>query len=156
MEENKGIVYKVAGSYCKNEEDRKDLVQEITVQLWRAFPRYNGQDKYTTWMYRIALNVAISFYRKDTRRKRLSAPLTDTFPDAGQAYEGEVTKSKIGMLQQFIAALKEFDRALMLLYMEDKSHREMAEILGISETNVSTKIARIKDKLKQRFANINY
>jgi RNA polymerase sigma factor (sigma-70 family) len=152
IQTNKGIIYKVANSYCNNQEDRKDLVQEIIVQLWKSFDNYTSQYKYSTWMYRISLNVAISFYRKENRRKQVSNPLSDGIlivDDRGATQEIE---ENIGYLQQFISELKELDKALMLLYLEEKSHKEIAEIIGISETNVATKIGRIKSKLKQKFS----
>lgn len=154
IQANKGIVYKIANSYCAHAEDRKDLVQEIIVQLWKSFDNYTDQYKYTTWIYRIALNVAISFYRKENRRKQVTNPLSDgilNIVDAGTA--GEIEEN-IGFLQQFISELKDLDKALMLLYLEEKSYREIAEIIGISETNVATKIGRIKAVLKQKFSRI--
>jgi RNA polymerase sigma-70 factor (ECF subfamily) len=155
IETNKGIIYKVANAYCLNAEDRKDLIQEIIVQLWKSFHRYNDQYKYTTWMYRIALNTAISFYRRENRRKQVSGPLSEQIIDLVHDNNVPETDRNIGHLQQFIADLKELDKALMLLYLEEKSHKEIAEITGISETNVSTKIGRIKKILKQKFATIN-
>jgi len=155
IEQNKGIIYKVANAYCANAEDRKDLIQEIIVQLWRSFHRYNDQYKYSTWMYRIALNTAISFYRKENRRRQVSGPLADNILDLAEDNAAIETNSNIGHLQQFIGELKELDKALMLLYLEEKSQKEIAEITGISETNVSTRIGRIKKFLKQKFATIN-
>lgn len=149
----KGIIYKIANSYCNDAETRKDLVQEIIIQLWRAFDRYDDQYKQSTWIYRIALNVAISFYRKENRRKEISNPLTDSIlslADDGLAHE---TESNLGLLQQFISELKELDKALMLLYLDEKSHKEISEIIGITETNVATKIGRIKSLLKQKFSS---
>src|SRR5258706_15969436 len=154
IECNKGILYKVANLYCKDSEERKDLVQEIIIQLWESFENYTSQYKYSTWIYRIALNVAISFYRKENRREHVSNPLSDgilNFVDTNVTGE---TEKEIGLLQQFISELKELDKALMLLYLEEKSHKEIAEIIGISETNVSTKIGRIKTILKQKFSTI--
>ena len=93
IESNKGILYKIANSYCKDSEDRKDLVQEIIVQLWKSYENYNDQYKYTTWIYRISLNVAISFYRNQNRRKRLSSPLTEgilNFVDTNETGELEI------------------------------------------------------------------
>ncbi|OQP59721.1 RNA polymerase subunit sigma-70 [Niastella vici] len=155
IEKNRGIIYKVANAYCVNAEDRKDLIQEIIVQLWRSFHRYNDQYKYSTWMYRIALNTAISFYRKENRRKQLSSPLSDNILDLTEDNTPIETDTHLGHLQQFIAGLKELDKALMLLYLEEKSQKEIAGITGISETNVSTRIARIKKILKHKFATIN-
>lgn len=148
---NKGIIYKIANSYCHHAEDRKDLVQEIIVQLWKSFDKYNDQYKYSTWIYRIALNVAISFYRKGNSRKEV---FTDTILEIVDTNVKPAIEDDIGILQRFIAELKELDKALMLLYLEEKSYREIADIMGISETNVATKIGRIKTILKQKFSNI--
>lgn len=154
IEANKGIVYKIANSYCKNPEDRKDLIQEIVSQLWRAFGNYSDRYKYSTWIYRIALNVAISFYRKENRRKAVSSPISEGVFNLTDMEDATETESNLRLLQQFIQELKDLDKALMLLYLEEKSHREIAEIVGISETNVATKIGRIKQLLKQKFMNI--
>lgn len=150
---NKGIIYKVANSYCKNPENRNDLVQEIILQLWKSFDSYNEQYERSTWMYRIALNVAISFYRKD--KKDFATPLTESI--IAMVYEEEPgeLEENVRMLYQFINELDELNKALMLLFLESKSHKEMAEVLGISETNVATKISRIKEKLKKKFSLIN-
>ena len=156
IETNKGIIYKVANSYCKDDEDRKDLVQEIIFQLWQSFGKYDEQYKISTWMYRIALNVAISFYRKSTRRKYLSAPFTETIINIADNKEHVELEKDISLLQQFISELGELDRALILLYLENKSYREIADILGITETNVATKISRVKDKLKQKFNTVKH
>lgn len=155
IEANKGIIYKVVNSYCNNEEDRKDLAQEIVLQIWRSFHTYDEQYKYSTWMYRIALNVAISFYRKTNTRKHISHEFTESifsFPDLANDIE---TEKQASLLQQFISELKELDKALMLLYLEEKSYKEIAEITGLSETNVATKLSRIKIILKQKFSKIN-
>lgn len=154
IEANKGIIYKIANSYCKNAEDRKDLIQEIVSQLWRSFGNYSDRYKYSTWIYRIALNVAISFYRKENRRKVLSSPLSEGIFNLTDVDDTIETESRLRLLQQFIQELKDLDKALMLLYLEEKSHREIAEIIGISETNVATKIGRIKLLLKQKFSTI--
>src|SRR5471030_2865763 len=105
IEQNKGIIYKVARSYGKNDGDREDLFQEIIIQLWGAFERYNEQYKLSTWMYRIALNVAISFYRKERRRMASESPLTESMTDiAGEEPNSEL-ESNINLLQQFINEL---------------------------------------------------
>jgi RNA polymerase sigma-70 factor (ECF subfamily) len=148
IEANKGILYKVANSYCRNVEDRKDLVQEIIIQLWKSFDNYDTNFRISTWMYRISLNVAISFYRKEKTWKKISSPLTEgiiLFTDN----ESDDKNSDLGILQQLISQLKDLDKALILLYLEEKSHKEISHIMGISETNVATKISRIKSDLKQ-------
>ncbi|WP_433896545.1 RNA polymerase sigma factor [Sphingobacterium mizutaii] len=154
VQANKGIIYKVANSYCKDAEDRKDLVQEIIVQLWKSFDNYNERFAYSTWIYKIALNVSISSFRRESRRKEVNGPITDSilfFED--QSEDGR--EEEISLLQKFIQELRELERALMLLYLDEKSYKEIAEIVGISETNVATKISRIKKVLKQKFEQYN-
>jgi len=154
IETNKGIIYKIANSYCKDPEDRRDLFQEIVSQLWKSFDNYDNQYRYSTWIYRVALNVAISFYRKENRRKVISTPLSEGVFSLIDFDESNEMESNLRLLQQFIQELKDLDKALMLLYLEEKNHREIAEIIGISETNVATKIGRIKLLLKQKFSTI--
>jgi RNA polymerase sigma factor (sigma-70 family) len=152
---NKGILYKVANSYCRDPDDREDLVQEMVLQVWRSFDRYNEQYKQSTWMYRIALNVAISFYRKANRRKQVHHPLSASILSYVEPSETAETELQINRLHAFIAELKEIDKALMLLYLEEKSYKEIAEIMGLSETNVATKLSRIKAALKLKFSELN-
>lgn len=153
MESHKGIIYKIANAYCRDVEDRQDLIQEITLQLWKCFGSYDNQFRYSTWIYRIALNVAISMYRKEHRRKEIASPITDHILHLADVGYNDETDQKMTLLQQFITELKELDKALMLLYLEQKSHKEMAEILDLTETNIATKIGRIKEILKQKFVN---
>lgn len=153
VNDHRGIIYKVASLYCKDSEARKDLIQEIISQLWKSFDKYDQKYKQSTWIYRIALNVAISFYRKEVRRKEISHPLSPVifeFEDTGHMPE---TDTEIGVLYQFISELKELDKALILLYLDQKSYKEISEIIGITETNVATKIGRIKILLKQKFSS---
>lgn len=157
IDEHKKIIYKIVNSYCQNKEDRKDLEQEIIIQLWNSFDNYNSDYKYSTWMYRIALNVAISFYRKE---KKWS--IKNDFYNEESIFKIEEDTSEeqteldfhLTLLQEFIHNLNELNKALMLLYLEEKSYEEIAEILGITKTNVATKISRIKLKLKKEFQNI--
>lgn len=152
IDQNKGIIYKVASIYCKDHDDRKDLVQEIIIQLWRSFNSFNHTVKISTWTYRVALNVAISFYRKDVKRKQISTQLSDSLVSILADHETNEKEEQFIQLQYFISELKELDRALIILYLEDKSQKEIGDILGISETNVSTKMARIKEKLRVKFS----
>jgi len=154
IEAHKGIIYKVADAYCKNQEDKKDVIQEIILQVWRSFDRYNDQFKYSTWIYRIALNVAIAHYRKEHTRKTISTPFTEDLFNVFALPDTNPVAENISLLRAFIAELKELDRALMLLYLDSRSHKEIAEIIGISETNVATRISRIKTILKQKFAHL--
>jgi RNA polymerase sigma factor (sigma-70 family) len=155
IEEHKLIIYKICNAYCKNRYDRDDLAQEITYQIWKSFNHFNGSVKFSTWMYRLALNVAITFYRKT---KTADGVITLSEPDTEIEDRKEDTaelEKNISVLQQFINELKELDKALMILYLEEKSYGEISEILGITETNVATRISRIKDKLKQKFSTLN-
>ena len=155
IDEHKLIIYKICNSYCKNRYDRDDLAQEITYHLWKSYNHFNGAVKFSTWMYRVALNVAITFYRK-TKTGEAIIKLTE--PDIeieDKKEDTAVMEKNIDLLQQFINELKELDKALMILYLEEKSYSEIAEILGITETNVATRINRIKDKLKQKFSTLN-
>lgn len=154
LEANKGIIYKIANSYCQDAENKKDLVQEIILQLWKSFEKYDEQFRHSTWIYRISLNVAISNYRKETRRKEISNPYSEGLFSLADFQESKELQGNTLFLQQFIIELKELDKALMLLYLEEKSHKEISEIIGITETNVATKIGRIKTILKQKFSQI--
>lgn len=155
IESNKGIIYKVVNLYCKDFEDRKDLVQEIILQLWKSFHRYNQQFKHSTRIYKIALNIAISFYRKRITRRKISDPITESIFNLIEPQETNELETNLSLLQQFISELKELDRALMLLFLEEKSYREISEIIGITETNIGAKIFRIKEALKIKFSQLN-
>ncbi|WP_118974825.1 RNA polymerase sigma factor [Taibaiella koreensis] len=153
LETHKGILFKVARAYCAREEDRQDLIQEMMIQVWHALPRYDVQYKMSTWLYRIALNVAISYYRKQSR-KTIHIPLDDQAEQVTD-YESGSREQQLRLLEQFIAELNELDKALILLYLEDKSHAEIGDIMGLSISNVGTRVGRIKDRLKKRFSQKN-
>jgi RNA polymerase sigma factor (sigma-70 family) len=152
IKENRGIIYKICNSYCADKSDRDDLAQEIIYNLWKSFSNFNDEFKFSTWMYRIALNVAISFYRQEKRFKN-----HESFSEGLIVFEensGEKTEvdNNLRLLQDFIKELKEIDKAIILLYLDNKSHREISGITGFTETNVATKINRIKDKLRAKFS----
>ncbi len=154
IQDNQKIIYKICNSYCRNKNDREDLGQEIVYQLIKSYHGFDPEYKFSTWMYRVALNVAISFYRKSKNGNLVK--LVDKHEDKEDNNEHSVQlENNISILQQFINELKELDKALMILYLESKSYKEIAEIIGISETNVATKVNRIKEKLKQKFSNLN-
>jgi RNA polymerase sigma-70 factor (ECF subfamily) len=143
-----GIVRKVALSYGRSAADRHDLEQEIVAQLWKSYPAFDGKRPLSTWMYRIALNVAISIARgrrwSGHEPVALAESLADTAEDALERDQS------VRELRSFIASLDELNRALIVLYLDEHSYREIAEILGISETNVATKINRVKQQLRER------
>ena len=149
VERHRGIVLKVANTYAWHPDDRDELAQEIATQLWRAFPGYDPARPFPTWMYRIALNVAITFVRGNGRRLDHAVPLDEESHDLadGNAADHE-SDQQVRALHRFIHAQEPLNRALLLLYLEDRSYREMAEVLGISETNVATKISRLKQRIR--------
>lgn len=156
VEENKKILYKVANAYCKDPNDRPDLVQEIVVELWLSFNRFDNRCPFSTWMYRIAINVAISFYRSQRRNVQNNVPIKDFVLEIAVADEMlEQAGDDIRLLYKLINQLDELNRILIILYLDGYSQNEIAEILGISSSNVSTKINRIKQKLQQEFESIN-
>lgn len=146
IKENKGIIIKICNSYCNNKTDREDLAQEIIYTIWKGSKTFNPDFKFSTWMYRVALNVAISFYRSNKKLKN-NISLDETNVEIEDKVYAS-SEENLDLLQKQIAALKELDKALIILYFEEKSYKEIAEIVGISETNVATKLSRIKEKLK--------
>lgn len=149
LERHRKIVFKVVNTYAWHPADRDELAQEIAAQLWRAFPAYDTARSFSTWMYRIALNVAISHVRSSAHHDKHSVPLDETLHDIaddnGADHESD---QQVRALHRFIAQLDKLNRALLLLYLEDHSYREIADILGISETNVATKISRLKQRIR--------
>lgn len=149
IEDNKAIIFKICHTYCPDKTQHQDLAQEIIYHIWKSGHAFEPDKKFSTWMYRVALNVAISFYRKKSREPTTVALSEEEemllIPEVTDKRAEQLTR-----LQQLINELKELDRALMLLYLESRTYREIAEILGITETNVASKINRIKAKLKQK------
>jgi RNA polymerase sigma factor (sigma-70 family) len=146
----------VANIYCKDREDRRDLIQEIVIQLWQSFDRFDDRYQFSTWMYRIAMNVAISFYRSHSRRTRDTVPIEEfgldiAIADQVMAEAGD----DIRLLYQLIGQLDELNRALIILYLDGYNHDAIGEIVGISTTNVSTRINRIKQRLQRDFDAAN-
>jgi RNA polymerase sigma factor (sigma-70 family) len=147
LQAHRGIVFKTVNTYCWRPEDRGDLAQEIAAQLWKAWPKYDPSRNFTTWMYRIALNVAISFVRGEVKHRRVFTPLEGDGYEAARVADSGAT-DRIERLHRFIEREPPFERALLLLYLEDRSQKEIAEILGITPTNVSTKISRLKQRIR--------
>src|SRR5262245_1800281 len=152
LESHQKIVFKVASLYCWDAAERDDLRQEITLQLWRAFPSYDPRRVFSTWMYRIALNVAISFARKAGRRKRIITPLEEGGIDLSAKASTRELDAQVDALYRCLRALDPLNRALLLMYLDECTYREIAEVLGISETNVATKISRLKQRLRSELA----
>ena len=152
LEGNQGILHKVANTYCRDPEDRRDLVQDMLVQVWRSYPRFDGRCKFSTWMYRIALNVAISFTRAEHARTRHLHRGGETLPDLPDPTPPGPPSEDLAFLNCFIDGLAGLDKALLLLYLDDRAHAEIADILGITATHVATKIGRLKQRLRDQAA----
>ena len=150
LDEHKKILYKVCNSYCRNRDDREDLAQEIIIQLWRSFGKFDARYRFSTWMYRVALNVAISFYRREGSRTR--HVISGEEDRLVAIHDTESQPEDIRLLYQFIAALDPLSKALVLLYLEGNNYQEIASVLGISETNVATKLSRLKQTMKQEYS----
>ena len=150
--EHGGAVLKVARAYTRTTEDRQDLVQEILLQVWQSLPRFQGRASASTWIYRVALNTALGWHRKEHRRQIRQQPILEIadlsaagLDSAQQAVEREVVERLYAAIRQ----LPKTDAALVLLYLDDLSYRHMAEVLGISETNVGVKLNRAKKALSE-------
>jgi len=148
-----GIVFKVANIYSRDAEDGRDIAQEICTQLWRAYPNYDEDRSFSTWMYRVALNVGISHWRSSTHRDRYLSSLDDAALAAIPDPAVHEPDDRVAELYRVIHQLGDLDRALILLYLEGRSYREISEVLGISETNVATKLNRLKQRLRKELAD---
>ncbi len=147
INENHGLIHKVCFLYERNDESRKDLFQEIVLQLWRSFPTFKGQAKITTWMYRIALNTAISSLRKTSRIPE-STDLNNLRFQIADDDESASRREQYQMLENAIKQLSEIEKAMIMLYLDEIPYEEIAETLGITQNNVRVKMNRIREKLK--------
>lgn len=148
IQKNQGIIHKVCNIYCDLEEDRNDLFQEIVAQLWKSFPSFRKESKFSTWMYRVALNTAITSFKKDKRRPDQSRLTYENFQieDDGQSSEIE---ENIRQMHRAVAQLTGIEKSIVLLFLENKKYEEIAEITGITQNYVRVKMNRIKKKLKK-------
>ena len=148
IEKNQNLIHKICRLYSNGDAEHKDLFQEITIQLWKAYPKFRGDAKFSTWMYRVGINTAISLYRKSKSRIQsfsfddvsYKIPQTETYDDT----QDQQLKSIYAALNH----LNDIDKAVILLYLEDKSYKEISDTIGISEVNARVKMNRIKKKLK--------
>lgn len=148
INEHEGLIHKVCHVYARSETDRQDLFQEIVIQLWKAFPSYRNEAKFGTWLYRVGINTAITGLRKNKNITRPYEP--NSLPTAiDDTYTYQQKEEQFTQLYAAIELLNEIEKALVMLYLEDKSYREMEEILGINEGNLRVKMNRIKEKLRE-------
>lgn len=146
LNENQNIVHKICRLYTNDQHAHNDLFQEVTVQLWRAYPKFRGDSKFSTWMYRVALNTAITLYRKSTRTVKTQDYESVQFKIEDRQEDDEQME-QLTLLYGAVKQLNDIEKALVFLYLEDKNYREIAETMGISEVNARVKMNRIKTKL---------
>jgi len=146
LEENIGIILKISKAYTNTHQDREDLINDIAYEMWKAFPKFKGKSKISTWMYRVALNTAMNF-KRNARKKIDFIHSAIELHHSEQSYLSD-ENPQIEILYDCIAELDEFSKAIILLYLDGYKHDEIAEITGISKTNVGTRISRIKEQLR--------
>jgi|TARA_R110002050_G_scaffold25284_2_gene67415 RNA polymerase sigma factor (sigma-70 family) len=147
LQNNQNIVHKVCTLYTNDRDSHNDLFQEITIQLWKAYPKFRGDAKFSTWMYRVALNTAITLYRKHKRRIDTADYESIIFKIKADEYD-ETEEVQLKLMYKAVKQLGDIDKALVFLYLEDKNYTEISETLGITEVNARVKMNRIKTKLR--------
>ena len=145
---NQGIIHKVCNIYCDDQDDRDDLFQEIVAQLWKSFASFREESKFTTWMYRVALNTAITTFKKTKRRPDQNRLTFDNLQLKDENYDAEA-EEEIRNLHRAVAQLTGIEKSIVLLFLENKKYEEIAEITGITQNYVRVKMNRIKKKLKK-------
>ena len=145
LQEHQKIIFKVSNLYMDDREDREDLFQEIALQAWKSFGNFKGASQFSTWLYRVAINTAITFLKKERKRSAIatSDPITEIIDEKPNPIEEQVQA-----MYKAIAHLSKIDKALVMLYLEDYNYADIAEMMGISANNVAVKINRLKVKLK--------
>ena len=147
LEKHQNIVHKVCRLYTNNYDAHNDLFQEITIQLWKAYPKFRGDSKFSTWMYRVALNTAITLYRKGKRSLITEGFDNVEFRIKSEDYD-DTEEQQLKLLYNAVHQLNDIEKALVFLYLEDKSYKEISETMGISEVNARVKMNRVKTKLR--------
>jgi RNA polymerase sigma-70 factor (ECF subfamily) len=148
LRDNQNIIHKICRLYTSDGDAHKDLFQEITIQLWKAFPKFRGDSKFSTWAYRVALNTAISLYRKNSKSIQTSDYEKHSYFISQEDYNPE-EEEQLKLMYQAAHQLNDIEKALIYMYLEEKDYTEIAETLGISEVNARVKMNRIKNKLKK-------
>ncbi len=147
LNQNQKIIHKVCNLYLNWQEDKEDLFQEITLQAWKAFSQFRGEAKFSTWLYRVSLNTAITYFRKDKKNAFIAS--VSEIPELAIQSERDPIEDKTKAMYKAIAALSKIDKAIVMLYLEDYSYAEISEIIGITANNIAVKMNRIKVKLRE-------
>lgn len=148
ISENQGIIHKVCSIYCDSEEDRRDLFQEILAQLWKSYATFRSESKFSTWMYRVALNTAITGFKKARRHVGHTRLEVESLHLINEEYDHEL-EEQVLLLQKAVSQLSGIEKSIILLFLENRDYEEIAEITGITRNYVRVKMNRIKHKLKK-------
>ncbi len=148
LEKNQNIVHKICRLYTNNQHAHNDLFQEISIQLWRAYPKFRGDSKFSTWMYRVALNTAITLYRKSKRTIKTQGFEAVSYKIEATVYD-DTEEEQLKLLYKAVQHLSDIEKALIFLYLEDKNYKEIASTMGITEVNARVKMNRVKNKLRK-------
>ena len=150
IEEHQNLIHKICRLYTKSNIEHKDLFQEITIQLWKAYPKFRGDSKFSSWMYRVGINTAITLYRK-SKRKIQSLSFEDVAYKVPQSeFYDDTEDQQIKAIYQAIKQFNDIEKAVVFLYLEDKSYKEISNTIGITEVNARVRMNRIKKKLIKR------
>nr|WP_279625340.1 sigma-70 family RNA polymerase sigma factor [Myroides odoratimimus] len=156
MEKHKGILYKVSKMYMDNQEDQNDLYQEIVLQLWKSYTRFQGQSQFSTWMYRVALNTAITYFKKAKQVVGRNEAFDEKMKSMQSSEVDMDIESQVHYLYKAIYLLNDVEKALVFLYLEGLSHQDIGRNLGISEGNARVKLNRTKSKLQEIIKDQGY
>lgn len=150
LEKHKGILYKISRMYEDNEEDQEELRQEIVYHLWKSYGDFEGRSSFSTWMYRVALNTALTQFKKESKRSQIEVSLNEeAFQLKSDYSNAEEKENQLAHFYKAVQELNKVEKALIFLYLEGLSHRDIASSLGITEGNTRVKLNRIKDKLQE-------
>jgi RNA polymerase sigma-70 factor (ECF subfamily) len=147
LKDNQNLIHKICRIYTNDADQHQDLFQEITIQLWKAYPNFRGDSKFTTWAYRVGLNTAITLYRKNTKRVDTVDFESKSYFISNEDYD-MVEEEQLKLMYDAIHQLNDIDKALVFMYLENKDYSEISETLGITEVNARVKMNRVKTKLR--------
>ena len=154
IEKHKGILHKVSKMYMDNPDDQNDLIQEIVLQLWKSFDRFEGNSQFSTWMYRVSLNTALTYFKKEKKQSDRYAFLENV--DKIDEVDSSEKETQLQLFYKAVQELNKVEKALIFLFLEGQSHKEIGQNLGITEGNARVKLNRTKDKLQNIIKTYGY
>ncbi|HBV13750.1 RNA polymerase sigma factor [Chryseobacterium carnipullorum] len=155
VNQHKGILYKASRIYADSLEDREDLQQEILIQLWKSYRNFKGKSEFSTWMYRVAINTAITYLKKEKQRTSNQTDVPGHFEVQNEDYNPAKDK-QLEVFYRAVQELKALEKAIIFYFMEGMSHKEIGENLGLSEVNARVKLNRTKEKIQQIIKKSGY